>query len=258
MAYDLGDTVTLDLTVRDSTGALVTPATNTLTITLPDNTTTSPTATNPSAGYLLATYVPTLSGHYTWRWPTTGPATGESGSFNVSDALPPAIMSLAEARDYENIPAAEILGDAELRGFIEAATRLIEEHVGPVVRRTATFTVNSYGPCVPLPYDPLSLTSAVRVRDGSVVDITNMVVVDGVLWSKTYAPLPTEPWTLTCVVGRTIIPANILKAAAEVVSDLWASQRGASIRAGEPQRIPYALSYKALNLLEPDTQLGVA
>ncbi len=257
MAYDLGDTVTLDLTVKDSTDTLVNASTNVLTITLPDNTTTSPTATNPSTGYYLAAYVPTLSGHYSWRWPTTGPATGESGSFNVADALPPLIISLQDARDYLSLPGIEKTSDVELRGFIEAATRLIELHVGPVVRRTATFTVNRYG-CVALPYDPLSLTSGALIRSGTAVDVTNMVVENGVLRSKTYTPLPIEPWTLTCVVGRTIIGANILKAAAEVVSDLWASQRGASIRAGESQRIPYALSYKALNLLEPDTQLGVA
>jgi hypothetical protein len=260
--WELGGVVAIGTKFYDTSTppVLVAASSVVATITLPDGTTNIPTVTNPSTGVYAANYTPTQAGRHgvSWSGVVGGLTVKYTDVFNVQEAAAPLIIGLDEARDYLNIPSGETVSDEELRGFIEAATRLIEEHVGPVVRQTRIFTVKTYGPCIPLPFDPLSLTSGVLIRSGTTVDVTNMVVENGVLRSKTLASLPTEPWTLTCVVGRTVIGANILKAAAEVVSDLWSSQRGASIRGGEPQRIPYALSYKALNLLDPDDQLGVA
>jgi hypothetical protein len=262
VAYDLGDTVTLDLTVKDSAQALVNASTNVLTITLPDNTTTTPTASNPSTGYYLATYVPTQSGLHKWRWITTGPATGETGAFNVLDPLPPLLLSLAEAKTYLNIPSTETSNDEELRGFLETVTPCIEAEVGPVVRRTVTATFDPG--CIPvLPYRPvISLTSAALVSSGAAVDITNLVVVElgGYLRSKTYAPLPFEPWTLTYVVGRPVVTANIRLAAEEALKDYWGSQRGAGgRRAGQAEfRLTYVLPYSAKAKLVPIAQSGTA
>jgi hypothetical protein len=261
MAYDLGDTVSLDLTVKDSAQALVTPSTNTLTITPPDNTTTTPTATVVSTGYLLATYVPTQSGLHKWRWITTGPATGETGAFNVRDALPPLIMSLADAREYLNFEAGQVINDVELQTFMEAATPVIEAEVGAVARRTVTATFDPG--CTPvLPVRPvISLTSGALVSTGATVDITSLVVVElgGYLRSKTYAPLPFEPWTLTYVAGRTIVPADMRTAVGEVVKNLWSSQRGAGgSRAGQQSVPTFVLSYRAKDALRPYAQSGTA
>jgi hypothetical protein len=259
--WEVGGTVALGTQIRDTAGALVSGGTVVATITLPDGSTATPTVANPSTGIYTTTYVPAVPGHFAVRWTSSSPVTAYTDVFNVQEAAPALIISLDEARDYLNVPAGETVNDEELRLFVEAVTKAIEKHVGPLTRRTVTTTINHYGPCVPLPFDPLSLTSAVLVRDGSTVNTTNMVVENGVLRSKTYAPLPSEPWTLTCVVGRAVIPANIRIAAGQVTKDLWSSQRGAGGRRagqGELTRLAFVMSYQALEGVEPDKQLGVA
>jgi hypothetical protein len=232
---------------------LANASTNVLTITRPDGTTTVPSTANPSTGQYTATYVPTQSGHHAWAWPTTTPNTSETGAFDVLDPLPPMIVSLADAKRHLNIPATETSNDAELREFIEAVTRVLEEKVGVIVRRTTTWTIYPYR----LPYLPvqpvLSLTSAALVRTGAAVDTTNMVVEYGVVRNKTGAPLPWEPWTLTYAAGRTVISANIRNATLNVIKDLWTSQRGSA--GSVASRLGFMTSYQALEALVPDMQL---
>jgi hypothetical protein len=257
VAYDFGDTVTLGITVTDAAGALTNAATNVLTITLPDGTTTVPSTANPSTGQYTASYVANVaSGHFLWRWPTTSPATSETGAFDVLDALPPMIVSLADAKRHLNIPASETSNDAELREFIEAVTRPIEAKVGPIVRRTVTTTIQPcYEQAVALPYFPvISLTSGAVVRDNSAVTVTSLVVeTGGILRDKGFSPLPFEPWTLTYVVGRPIIPAEIRNATLNIIKDLWTSQRGSA--GSVASRLGFLTSYQALDELKPDMQL---
>ena len=70
--YDLGDAVTLAIQVRDVNGTLANASAVTLTITLPDGTTTTPSVTNPTTGNYTATYAPTTAGRYLARWVATG------------------------------------------------------------------------------------------------------------------------------------------------------------------------------------------
>jgi hypothetical protein len=257
VAYDFGDTVTLGITVTDAAGALTNAATNVLTITLPDGTTTVPSTANPSTGQYTASYVANVaSGHFLWRWPTTSPATSETGAFDVLDALPPMIVSLADAKRHLNIPASETSNDAELREFIEAVTRPIEAKVGPIVRRTVTTTIQPcYEQAVALPYFPvISLTSGAVVRDNSAVTVTSLVVeTGGILRDKGFSPLPFEPWTLTYVVGRPVIPAEIRNATLNILKDLWTSQRGSA--GSVASRLGFLTSYQALDELKSDMQL---
>jgi hypothetical protein len=256
VAYDFGDTVTLGITVTDAAGALTNAGTNVLTITLPDGTTTVPSTANPSTGLYTASYVPTQSGHHQWKWPTTSPATSETGAFDVLDPLPPMIVSLADARRHLNFLATDTSNDAELREFVEAVTRPIEAKVGPIVRRTVTTTIYPcYDQTVALPYFPvISLTSGAIVRDGSAVTVTSLVVeTGGVLRDKGFSPLPFEPWTLTYVVGRPVIPAEIRNATLNIIKDLWNSQRGSA--GSVASRLGFLTSYQALDELKPDMQL---
>jgi hypothetical protein len=256
VALDFGDTWTQGIEVRDIAGALTNAATNVLTITLPDGTTTAPSTANPSTGQYTVSYVPTQSGHYQWKWPTTTPSTGESGSFDVLDALPPMIVSLADAKRHLNIPATETGYDAELREFIEAVTTPIEAKVGALIRRTRTTTIYPcYDQTVALPYFPvLSITSGAIIRDGSAVTVTSLVVeTGGVLRDKGFSPLPFEPWTLTYVVGRPVIPAEIRNATLNIIKDLWTSQRGSA--GSVASRLGFLTSYQALDELKPDMQL---
>jgi hypothetical protein len=255
VAYDFGDTVVLGIEVRDAAGAVTNATTNVLTITRPDGTTTVPSTANPGTGQYTATYVPTQSGHHAWAWPTTSPATSETGAFDVLDPLPPMIVSLADAKRHLNIPATETSNDAELREFIEAVTRPIEAKVGPIVRRTVTTTIDSYCDEVALPYFPvISITSGAIIRDNSAVTVTSLVVeTGGILRDKGFSPLPFEPWTLTYVVGRPVVPANIRNATLNIIKDLWTSQRGSA--GSVASRLGFLTSYQALDELKPDMQL---
>jgi hypothetical protein len=258
--WELGGVVAIGTKFYDtSTPPILVAATSVVaTITLPDGTTNTPTVTNPSTGTYAANYTPTQAGRHpvTWSGVVGGLTVKYTDVFNVQEAAPPLILSLDEARDYLNMLAGETVNDEELRGFIEAATPIIEKVVGPCVRRTVTSVIYPGDPFPALPLTPvISLTSGAMIRDGSTVDVSSFVVENGCLRSKTYVPLPYEPWTLTYVVGRAIIPANIRTAAGEVVSNLWASQRGASIRAGESTAPPWVLPARAANALEPNLQL---
>ncbi len=243
-----------------STPPVLTAASSvTATLTLPDGTSATPTITNPSTGKYAYNYTPAQAGHYGER--ITGVVGGltvvYTDSFNVQESAPPLILSLDEARDFLNFLTTETVNDEELRGFIEAATPIIERVTGPVVRRTVTATIYPGDGFPPLPVTPvLSLTSGALIRDGSAVSLTGMVVENGCLRSGTYGALPYEPWTLTYVAGRTIIPANIREATGEVVKNLWSSQRGAGgRRAGQEGAPPFMLSYRAADGLRPNEQL---
>jgi hypothetical protein len=232
------------------------------TITLPDGTTNLPTVTNPSTGVYAANYTTTQAGHHavSWSGVVGGLTVKYTDSFNVQEAAPGLILSLDEARSYLNFEAAQTTSDEELREFVEAATPIIEAEVGSVIRRTVTHTIYRSCPPIPLQETPvISLTSAAILRTGTAVAVTNMVEDQGLLYSKTVTPFPTEPWTLTYVVGRTVIPRPILEATGEVIKNLWSSQRGASgRRAGQETPLPFVLSYRAKDALKPYAQCGIA
>jgi hypothetical protein len=258
--WEVGGTVALGFQVKDSTGTLVVPSTRVVTITLPDGTPNTPTLANPSTGIYTFTYTATQAGHHAWRAVTTSPDTAYTDSFNVQEAAPGLILSLDEARSYLNFEAAQTVSDEELREFVEAATPIIEGEVGSVIRRTVTHTIYRSCPPIPLQETPvISLTSAAILRTGTAVAVTNMVEDQGLLYSKTVTPFPTEPWTLTYVVGRTVIPRPILEATGEVIKNLWSSQRGAGgRRAGQETPLPFVLSYRAKDALKPYAQCGIA
>jgi hypothetical protein len=256
VAYDFGDTVVLAIAVTDAAGAPTNASTNVLTITRPDGTTTVPSTANPATGSYTSIYVPTQSGHHQWAWPTTGPATSETGAFDVLDPLPPMIVSLADAKRHLNIPAAETSNDAELREFIEAVTRPIEAKVGPIVRRTVTRILY---PCysgepVAVPFSPvISITSAALLRDGSALVTTGWYVDGPMLYPGVSGYFPPEPFTLTYVVGRVVIPGEIRNATLNIIKDLWTSQRGSA--GSVASRLGFLTSYQALDELKPDMQL---
>lgn len=97
----LGNTVPLSFLALDSAGDAVSPSTATLTITLPDGTTATPSITEDAdtTGLFELDYVPASAGGYSAVLATTGPAWADSRSFVVvSGALYP--LTLAEAKSY--------------------------------------------------------------------------------------------------------------------------------------------------------------
>lgn len=84
--YDLGDVVALTAAFTNSGGTAVTPSSGvTITVKLPDGTTTSPaTPSNPSTGNYSYEYAPTQEGLHFYRFVGTGTNAGAGeGKFTV-------------------------------------------------------------------------------------------------------------------------------------------------------------------------------
>lgn len=257
---DFGDTVPLGITTRDANGTVANATTVTLTITLPDGTTVTPLVTNPPAttGQYVYDYTTTQAGHYAVRWSAVfagGFTDNYTDAFDVDSATPVMLFSLKEAKEFLNIE--DSTDDEELRQAIASVTAVVEAEVGPCVRRTVTTTIyptgNIYKPVVLPDTHILSLTSAATVT-GTTIDTTGWIAEDGVIRSAgTVYPyslaMPWTPWTITYVVGRAVIPPNVIQAAKEILKLAWAAQRGP---AGE---LPaFLISYRAAALLQPDRE----
>lgn len=266
MAYDLADSVPLAVDIKDAAGAYTNATGVTLTITLPDGTTVTPPVTNPpaSTGKYRVTYVAAQEGRHVVRWVTTVPNTAHTDVFDVREAASPALLSLADEKEHLEIPASDTTDDDELRDFIEAATEIVEQYVGPIVRRTHTVQLDPHG-CVylTLPHTQvLEVTALTLIRDGTtplVVSDLNVDTAAGVISRKDGAGLPYWPVNITYKVGRPVIKRNWSLAARMIVKHNWSVKLGnlPSIQGDDRGYVVsgsgYLVPYRALSLLEPDS-----
>jgi len=224
LTYDLGDTVTLGADVFDADGDLANGGAVTLTVTLPDGTTTSPLVTNPATGRYSAALTATQIGHHVERWVATGVnAAAWSDSFFVRDpaAVPP--VSLDEMKAYLSI--ASNTSDEELRGFIDTAAAAGESYTGRIFGRRSIVAefVNPDGAVV-FPGAPiLSVTSIVdqgttRTADEFTVRKTAAVIAPVGRWNGDL--------TITAVCGDPVVPAPLRHGVMEMTRHLWQTQRG--------------------------------
>lgn len=275
MAYDLADLVGLTFETGPVPGILANAGLVTFTIGLPDGTSVTPAVTNPSAGRYRVDYAPTQSGRHTVRWVATGDNPSEkSDVFDVRPVPPDYLISLTDAKMYLNIDGVE--DDEELRGFIETATRIVENVVGPVVVRTFTEVHRAGGRLLVLNNTPvLSLTSLEAVSTGgidyAVADLdldTVMGIVRRLDGERFVGPL-----RAVYPAGRRVVPATMTMAARVMVAHMWETQRGhwsvqranawdrARLTAtgggemGAPPGTAYMIPRRAMELLEPDRRM---
>jgi hypothetical protein len=271
MPFDLGDTVRLTADSKNAGGTLTNATTVALTVALPDGTTASPAVTNPPAvtGQYTLDYTTVQAGRHSVRWVFTTPNSAYTDMFDVREASPPGIVSLADAKAHLNIGSSTTTHDDELRGWIESVTHLVEQYTGICARGTVVedHDIQPSGVnALALRRTPvISLTSAAAILTGgtsyTVADLdvdVRMGIVRRLDGGRMYGPL-----RVTYVAGRTVIPANITAAARIILAHLWRTQYGASragsaIGGGEDflvtEQIPglgYAVPNRALQLLEP-------
>lgn len=261
MPFDLGDSIPIAVDVKDAAGALTNATTVTLTITLPDGTTTEPSVTNPPAvtGQYRVTYVATMEGRHAWRFVTTTPSTAFADVFEVRETVSPSLLSLADAKAHLNISST--VSDEELREFLEATTAVVEEYVGPIVRRIHTARVRGGGSVV-LPHTQiLAVTAVTLVRDGSSpITLADLAIntKTGVISRKDEGSLPIGELDFTYTVGRSYVKANWTLAAKKIAKNNWKDQLGnlPSIQGDDPGYVVsgsgYMVPYDALALLHPD------
>lgn len=258
MRYEVGDTITLSFQVVD--GGTLTDATVAVAITLPDGTSaTTGDPTQVSTGLYTLAYAPTQVGRHIVRWTATDAVTlAKTDVFNVSSATEPvSIISLDQAREHLNIPAGEHAEDEELRRFVEAASRVVEDYTGEALsRRTVLEDHTVYGSgLVVLDHAPVLSLTSVTSSDGETTYDTAEV-------SDSLAGIVAVPVGLygdlriTTVVGRTEVPENYQLAAAIICGHLWNTQRVQSVGApgfgGEAAPTPgrgYLIPNQAAELL---------
>ncbi|MFD9306134.1 hypothetical protein ACFWCB_26355 [Streptomyces sp. NPDC060048] len=271
MPFDLGDTVRLEAACRDAAGTLTTATTAVVTLTLPDGTTATP-AVGPAVGTgeYRVDYETAQAGRHGVRWSFTGPASAYTDSFDVREAEPLLILSLADGRRHLRYAPGDTADDEQIREWLETITIGVEALAGVCCRRTITeaHTLPADGAeAVVLRRTPvLSLTSLVAIRSGGTVYLPAELDVDGPTGvirrldgGRLYGPL-----RAVYVAGRAVIPANLASAARIILQHLWRTQYGASrglsgMGGGEDylvtEPIPgfgYAIPNRALQLLEPD------
>ncbi|WP_329311706.1 head-tail connector protein [Streptomyces sp. NBC_01262] len=268
MSFDLGENVRLEAECRAPGGTLTTATTAVLTITRPDGTTATPTVPDPGeTGKYRVDYVPVQAGRHSVRWLFTSPASAYTDSFDVREAVPPMLVSLADMKAHMRITSTST--DGELRGWIESATEGVENYAGVCVRRLVVERqdIPPFGVCtVMLRQIPvLSVTSVVPIRSGGTTYDVDDLDVDqptGVIerldGGRIFGPL-----RITYTAGRTIVPSAHRDATKVIVQHLWRTKYGASRAAsglggGEDfsvtEQVPgfgYAVPNRALQLLEP-------
>ncbi|MFE9098492.1 hypothetical protein [Streptomyces sp. NPDC007264] len=274
MSFDLGDTVRLAAECRDAAGALTNATTAVLTVTLPDGTTVSPAVTSPPAvtGQYTVDYVTTQAGRHGVRWVFTAPGSAYTDVFDVRDAAPPMLFSLASAKTKLDIPATSTGDDEELREFIEATTQCVEYFVGAVVRRTVQQVVPGDRDAWVLHTTPVLTVSAItplqtwqQAIDPSVLDIDT---VAGILRRTDGLYFFAGDYRITYTAGRAAVPPNVSLAGKLILQHLWRTNYGAArgltgVGGGEDfsvtEQVPglgYAIPNRALQLLQGDRDMG--
>ncbi|MGW0821832.1 hypothetical protein [Streptomyces sp. NPDC002845] len=265
MPFDLGATARLTAECRDPGGTLATAATAVVTVTLPDDTTATPAVTETSTGLYQADYVTTMPGRHTVRWGWTSPAHAYTDVFDVQEAAPPAILSLADAKKHVNITGTR--DDDELRFWNNATTRAVEFYTGPVIARSVTedHDVGRTRVLALRQVPALSLTTVAAVLDSG----TSYAVADldldgdtGIVRRKDGGWL-CGPLRATYTAGRASIRENITAGARIILEHLWRTQRagrrgglaggGDDYSVTEPiPGLGYAVPNRAVELLAPD------
>ncbi|MFB7595757.1 hypothetical protein [Streptomyces sp. NPDC056160] len=270
MAYDLGAVARLTTTVTDADGNPANAGNMALTITLPDDTTVTVDPVTPaSTGTYVFAYTTAQPGRHIVRWLGTGANPAASTDvFDVREAVPVAIVSLADAKKQLNIDPSETGDDDEIRGMITGASLAVERELGTVVARrvfTERRTASRDGRLLLSHVPVLALTSVQSAAGATTWDTSDLAVdtATGLITAATGAPL-TGDVDVTHTAGLRIVPDDYQLATLIIVQHLWDTQRGryGAVPGGsqEPEYVTgrgFAIPRRAIELL--DTTLpGVA
>src|SRR6266702_1602913 len=272
--YELGQPYRFTLKVFDVNGALTDSSTQSVTVTLPDLTTSSLSVVRDSLGVYHADYTPAAEeGLYKFQGVTTGPVTSKTDyvPFNVFRS----IVSIDEARIFAGYTEGD--QDALFRQVMSAATEKAESIVGHCVqRRFVNDRVPGYSAQVlRMPHGPLPSDTAVEsitsVYPGGPSWVTadlmqypDSATVELVNW----LPFWYGPWKATYTAGRAVISEKIQLAVKEFIYDFWSSHRPYGLGGLEPgpeetarweaALAQYEIPPHARALLESEEQPGFA
>lgn len=236
--YDIGDVVPLGLATVDGDGVPANGGMVVLTVGLPDGTSVTPSVSNPATGEYTVDFPATLEGLHTVAWAVTGAnATAYSDVFNVRE-ITDQLISLREAKKQLRLPLDTADHDDDLRTFIAAAGRAVENHTGhTLVRRVITGERHRRvcGTLV-LHRSPVVALTSVGSVDGNTSWATVGLDVDpdtGIV-SAISGPGLRGNLSVTYVAGSRVIAANYLLAVRIIAEHLWQTMRPFSSTANLP------------------------
>lgn len=256
-----------------------------ITITLPDRSTTAPTVTKVGVGSYTAQYTAAQAGHHVILWQSTDSTYpgAWADSFEVQAAADPTIVSLMEAKEILKLTGTTS-EDAILQGYNAAATEVAELYCGTVVTRQFTTVVRAQGRVLVLPKSPVRTDLGTALdpsgrRDGSttngLVSITplmtygfmydlNQLLVDpdtGLVRHNAGLPFfysgdPYAQFLATWWAGRKVIQSGIYEGAKIILEHLYQVRRGGTsaqdVAAGESTTfipaVGFAVPNRALQL----------
>lgn len=268
---DVGDTIPFAADVRDANGALANALTATLTITLPDQTTVTPTVSPPATtGHYGYDYPTVQAGPHDARWLFTfasGSTAAHTEHFDVRSAIPRSLVSLADMKEQLNITTTA--SDERLRSYIESATEVVERHTGSAVVRQIVVEdhdITGYSRSIVLKKPPaISVTSVAAVDGTATWSVGDLYLskTSGILKIKTGGVFSGHI-EVTYVAGRATIPSNYGDAGAMIVEHLWQTRRGTrgGPRVGgmeDTVNVPgfsFAVPRAALELLGPTSMMA--
>jgi hypothetical protein len=240
---DLGDTIQAGpFRVADADGNPVNAETVTLTVTQPDGTTVQAAVTNPPAviGSYTAEFTPAMAGRHVLQWLAQNPAAADADVLEVADdAALPSIVSLADAKEFLGIDAADTSGDGELRAWLAGTTEVVERVKNEVIA-VRQFTVTGEENHHP---------SRLRLWRLPVVSLDSLARWDGThTWDVTADVRPPDPDTglvrlvsgaslrgalnYTYTAGYRVVPYHVQQGALVLLQHVWETQRGPGVIGG--------------------------
>lgn len=186
------------------------------------------------------------------------------------------IASLAETKDYLNIPTADTSHNDEMQRFIEAADPVIEDIVGPVTPATfdelydggRSWIVFRHNPVISIEAvteyagtSPTTLTSA--ATPDLITSSSYVFDPDGILYRVTAAgsshfSAGANNIRVQYTAGRAVVPPNIKLGALELIRHLYQStqQGGRPQFSGAAEDLPwapagFAVPTRVIELLAP-------
>ncbi|MDX3101753.1 head-tail connector protein [Nonomuraea angiospora] len=264
MSWDLGDKVPLSIAVTDSENVPANAGNVSLTITLPDGSTTTIDPVVPtSTGIYDYDYLAVQAGRHNAYWLATGVnACSFSDVFDVVPADDGDFVSLADVKHHLKKLTDE--DDEDLRWFIGAACQVIKDRMGHVAPATVVADLSARRGVLVLPERPvISITSVVRLPGGEAVPPADPLAgTDGWTLKNSEGVLLVPAWCgdvrTTYRVGRSPLPQNFRLAALDLVRHLWQGSQhnngGGRPALGDSDAIaasvrPYALPYRVSELL---------
>lgn len=222
----------------------------------------APTVTGTATGS-EATITPTMPGRHLLRWTSSGAVVdAHTDVVDVWPSDPRFIFPPDQAKDSLNWANPKASDVDDLRLYVAAATPVIEDIVGPVVRSSEVFTAPG-GSFVMLPVVSATVTS-VKVNGAQVTDYyADPAGAVSAGNQQVRRAFPSGLVEVQYTVGMQVIPPNIQLAARELVRHMWQIGRQAIGRSGrqDPTAEAYtpsgfAVPRRVIELCAPHQKVG--